>query len=77
MRFHELLSRHDAQTMRAVTAKVTAVSGRTVTVDHAGASLSGVPCLSLYAAPAVNDVALLLKIGPGAGPGWVAATAVG
>lgn len=53
---------NDPQVVRAVVAKVTAVSGSTVSIDYAGTTLTGIPKAAAYAA-ATNDVALVIKLG--------------
>ncbi len=62
-----------AQTTRGLVAKVTAVGATTVDVEVGGSTVAGVPVSSSYLGPAVDDVALILKIGSA----WVAVTALG
>lgn len=53
----------NTDTLRAVTAKVTAVSGRKVTLSVQGSTVAGIPVASSYQDPKVNDVVVALKIG--------------
>lgn len=67
---------HAEQEAACFLATVTAVSGRTVQfrpVDASQPIRQYFACAKSYAAPAVNDVVLVLK----AGSGYVALTAIG
>ena len=53
---------------------VTAVSGRTVSVNFGtGAAVAGIPCASVYSAPAVSDPVLVISLGSA----WIALTKLG